>query len=107
MTDEEKRTVVDDFVRFLKEYGIIGLAIAVVIGNATNDFVNALVDDVIMPFVEVVLPGENWRTVTTMVGRVELQTGHLLGATLDFVIVAFVIYLFVRFALKKEDVTKA
>lgn len=100
------RDVSDDFVRFLKEYGIIGLAIAVVIGNAVKDLVNAVVADILMPIVEVLLPGGDWRSATTMVAGVEFRTGHLIGAILDFTLLALVIYLFVRLVLKKETVEK-
>lgn len=96
----------DDFIRFLREYGVIGLAIAVVIGTATKDLVSALVADIIMPIVAVFLPDGGWREATTTVAGVEFATGHFIAALLDFAIIALIIYLFVRYALKKEQVEK-
>lgn len=98
--------MMDDFVGFLQQYGIVGLAIAVVVGNATKDLVNAVVDDILMPFIGLLLPGEGWRTYTATVAGAELGIGHLIGAMLDFVLIAMVVFLFVKFVLRKEEVKK-
>jgi large conductance mechanosensitive channel len=96
--------VVDDFIAFLEKYGIIGLAIAVIMGNATTDLVNAVVASVIMPIIEVVLPGESWRDAIFAVGPVEFGIGQLIGALLDFLIIALIVYLFVKMVLGQENV---
>ncbi len=98
--------VMDDFLQFLKEYGIIGLALAVVIGAAVKDLVSATVDDLVMPVVEVFLAGGEWESAVTVVGPVEFRTGHFLSTALEFLIIAFLVYLFVRYALKKGEVGK-
>lgn len=98
--------ITQDFIEFMKEYGIMGLALAVVIGTATKDLVSSLVDDMVMPVVEIFLPGGDWQTAVTVVGPVEFRTGHFLASALDFLIIAVLIYLFVRYALKKEEVEK-
>lgn len=100
------RDITEDFVAFLQEYGVIGLAIAVVMGQATKDLVNAVVADVIMPIIELFLPGEQWREAMLQVGAIEFNIGHLIGALLDFIIIALVVYLFVKFILGKETVEK-
>lgn len=46
-----------EFVSFLKQYGVIGLAIAVIIGGKANALVTALVDGVLMPIVTFFIPG--------------------------------------------------
>ena len=52
-----------EFMAFMKQYGVIGLAIAVIIGGKANTFVTALVDNLAMPLVGMVTPGGNWRTL--------------------------------------------
>ncbi|MCJ7428765.1 MAG: MscL family protein [Candidatus Nanohaloarchaeota archaeon QJJ-5] len=94
------------FIDFLKEYGVIGLAIAVVIGNATKDLVNSVVDSLIMPLVGILLPAGDWQEYSVMVLSAEIEVGNLLAAVLDFVIIALVIYAFVKYILRKEDVKK-
>jgi large conductance mechanosensitive channel len=98
--------IAEDFFSFLKEYGVIGLAIAVVIGTAAKDLVSAVVDDVVMPIVGLLLPGGDWQTATFSFGSATFKIGHLIATIIDFLIIAFLIYLFVRYAMGKEKVEK-
>ena len=95
-----------DFLKFLKEYGIVGLAIAFVMGTAAKDLVSAVVQDVIMPIVGIFLPGGDWETAVWSLGGAQFQVGHLIGALIDFLIIAFLIYAFMRYVMKKEEVEK-
>jgi large conductance mechanosensitive channel len=88
------------------EYGVIGLAIAVVIGGKANILVTALVDGVLMPAVTFFLPSGAWRTATLDVGAVHLIWGPVLGAGLDFLIVAWLVFWFSKKVLKEASVTK-
>lgn len=97
----------EEFMKFLEEYGVIGLAIAFVIGLAVKDLVSSVVDDVVMPIIEAVLPAGNWQTATILIGTVELQIGHLISSLIDFTIIALLIFAFVKYALKKKEVKKA
>ena len=98
--------MVTEFVGFLKQYGVIGLAIAIIIGGKLGDFVKAIVDGLLMPIVGAAIPGGDWRAYTFDVGSVKLQLGLVLGATIDFVIVAFVVFWFAKKILKEETVAK-
>src|SRR5689334_10108404 len=95
-----------EFLAFLKQYGIIGLAIAVIIGGKANALVTALVDGVLMPLITFFIPGGAWRTATVSLGPVHLLLGPVLGAALDFVIVAWLIFWFSKKVLREETVTK-
>ena len=46
-----------EFVAFLKEYGVIGLAIAVIIGGKLNALIGATVEGILMPVITFFLPG--------------------------------------------------
>ncbi|MEZ4586426.1 MAG: MscL family protein [Gemmatimonadales bacterium] len=65
-----------EFMTFLKEYGVIGLAIAVIMGGKLNALVTAVVEGLIMPIVGMVVPGGDWRAWT--VGP--FGVGGILGA---------------------------
>jgi large conductance mechanosensitive channel len=95
-----------DFITFLKQYGVIGLAIAVVIGGKANAFVGALVNGVIMPVVTFFIPGGSWRTATLDVGPIHFLLGPVLGSGLDFVIVAWLVFWFSKRVLREATVTK-
>ena len=94
------------FIEFLKNYGIIGLAIAVIIGAAVGKVVTALVADVIMPIVTFFIPGGSWQTYKLGLGPIVLALGDFAGALLDFVIIALVVYLIAKWILKEEKVGK-
>ena len=91
---------------FLKQYGVIGLAIAVIIGGKANALVTALVDGVFMPVVTFFIPGGAWRTATVDVGPIHLLLGPVLGAAVDFFIVALLVFWFSKQVLREETVSK-
>lgn len=95
-----------EFIAFLKQYGVIGLAIAVIIGGKANALVAALVDGVLMPIVTFFVPGGAWRTATVDVGPVHFLLGPVLGAGVDFLIVAWLVFWFSKKALGEQTVTK-
>ncbi len=80
-----------EFKSFALKGNVIDLAVAVVIGKAFGDIVSALVADIIMPIVSAILPSREWMAWT--VTPLNLKLGHLLGAILDFLIIALVIFI--------------
>lgn len=95
-----------EFLAFLKQYGVIGLAIAVVLGGKVNALVTATVDGIIMPLITFFVPNGAWRTATLDIGAIQLKPGPVLGSALDFVIVAFMVFWFSKKVLREETVTK-
>ncbi|NOT08072.1 MAG: hypothetical protein HOP28_07695 [Gemmatimonadales bacterium] len=99
-----------EFMGFLKQYGVIGLAIAVVIGGKVNAVVTALVEGLIMPLVGLASPGGNWREagilLTSDPEGPALKIGLFLGTILDFLIVASIVFWFAKKVLKEESVAK-
>jgi len=89
-----------DFKAFLLNQNVLALALAVVIGAATNELVQALVADFIMPVVGALTPGDDWRTMTFGIGPVRFLIGHFLGALLSFIIVALVAWQISRALIK-------
>lgn len=97
---------VDDFIEFLEEYGVLGLAIAFVIGLAVKDLVSATVNSLIMPLITVFLPAGDWQAATLEVMSIEFQIGFFLSALIDFLIIALLIFIFVRYVLGRTEVEK-
>lgn len=95
-----------DFVKFLKNYGVVGLAIAVIIGGKLNDLVTSLVNDLLMPLVfQPALRAANVDDIRKLSFNGILY-GKVIGAAIDFLVVALVIFLFAKLILKEEQVTK-
>ncbi|MEK6571909.1 MAG: MscL family protein, partial [Bacteroidota bacterium] len=61
-TTSQETHMPKEFMAFLKQYGVIGLAIAVIIGGKLNTLVSATVDGILMPIVTFFIPGGAWRT---------------------------------------------
>ncbi|MFB6190118.1 MAG: MscL family protein [Candidatus Nanohaloarchaea archaeon] len=99
-------SLLEEFTKFLEEYGVLGLAIAFVIGDAVSGLVKAIVNDLIMPVVELFLPAGEWQNYTVTFIRAELKLGHFMASVLDFTIIALLVFLFVKYALGKEEVKK-
>ena len=103
-----------EFLAFLKQYGVIGLAIAVVIGGKLNAVVTAFVEGLLMPLLAPLLgaAGESWRTAVLKIGGTaekplfQFGTGQMLGALIDFLLVAFIVFWFAKKILKEETVAK-
>ena len=95
-----------EFLDFLKEYGIIGLAIAVIIGGKLNALVTTAVDGILMPIVTFFLPAGEWRTAVLQLGPFKFQFGPFFGALIDFFIVALIVFLMAKHILGEEKVTK-
>ena len=95
-----------EFVAFLKQYGVIGLAIAVIIGGKANDLVGAIVKGLLMPVVGLVPIGGEWQKWGFEVRGQQFMVGPILQAGLDFLIVALLVFWFSKKVLKEETVGK-
>lgn len=94
------------FIAFLKEYGVVGLAIAVIIGGKLNDFVSALVNDLLLPLLfQPALRAANVDDVRKLSAGGILY-GKVLGAGLDFLVVALLVFVFAKLVLKEDAVAK-
>ena len=87
----------NEFKAFIEEYKVLGLAVAFIIGLYLGNLVKALVTDLVLPIVSYALPkGSNINTY--MVGP--FGVGDFFNNLLTFIIVAFVIFLIVKGAVK-------
>ena len=95
-----------EFIGFLKEYGIVGLAIAVIIGGKLNELINSLVNDLVMPLVfKPMLTAANVDDIRKLSAGGVLY-GKVVGSLIDFLVVALVVFMFAKFVLREETVTK-
>jgi len=95
----------EEFMEFLQKYQVIGLAVAVVIGAAATKLVNSTVTDVIMPIIGILTPNGNWRDSVLQIGPIKFLVGDFIGAIIDFLIIAIVIFLTVKYIMK-GDISK-
>jgi large conductance mechanosensitive channel len=96
--------VIGEFRAFLTRTNALALAVGVIIGAATGKLVSAIADDVLMPIIGVFMPGGSWREAKLALGGGNaILYGHLLGAVLDFIIIAWVVFLLTKWFLKAPE----
>jgi large conductance mechanosensitive channel len=95
-----------EFMEFLKEYKVMALASAFIIGVALTALVQSLVDNIIMPIVNPLMPAGGWKTATLAIGPINIGWGAFLAALINFVIIALVVFLIAKKVMKEEKVTK-
>jgi len=106
--------MIADFKKFLLQTNALALAIGVIIGAAIGKVVTSLVGDVMMPVIGLGIPGGNWRDLKWVLTTKPDGTpgnaityGAFLGNIVDFILIAFVVYLIARAFLKPAPAAAA
>lgn len=94
-----------EFREFAMRGNVMDLAVAVIIGGAFGKIITSLVNDVLMPLIGLVLGGINFSEQAFIVGAAEVKWGLFVQSIIDFVIIAFVIFMLVRTMnrMKKDE----
>ena len=97
-----------EFKEFLNEYKILALAIAFVMGIAVTDLIQSFVKNIIMAFISPLLStaGGDWQTSTFNIGLFHVGIGPFLSSLINFIIVAFVIFMIAKKVMRQEKVSK-
>ncbi len=89
------RTLFDEFRSFAFKGNVVDMAVGVIIGAAFGKIVDSLVKNILMPVISLLIPGEQgyigWKLV---IGSKEVPYGIFLGEVVNFLIVAFALYVF-------------
>lgn len=80
------------FINFIREQGIVGLAVGFILGGAVSKTVTSLVNNIINPLIGLVLGKVDLADKAIMLGSVSLNYGAFISAIIDFIIIAAVIY---------------
>lgn len=92
------KTFLEEFKAFALRGNVLDLAIGVVIGTAFTNITNSLVTNIITPPLGLLLGKVDFKDlVFNLGGTVKISYGLFIQALLDFIIIAFVLFLFVRF----------
>ena len=81
------------FMHFIREQGVVGLAVGFILGGAVSEVVGSLVTDIINPVLGIFLKSaENLQTATLSLASAELLVGNFVMVLIDFLVVALVVY---------------
>ena len=113
--------IIQEFKEFAVKGNALDMAVGIIIGAAFNNIVQSLVNDVLMPPLGMVIGGVDFKnlsiplqkadaTVTPAVAEVAIKYGMFINQVINFLIVAFVVFIMVKAmnkVLKKRDPAKA
>jgi large conductance mechanosensitive channel len=96
-----------EFKEFAIRGNVMDLAVAVIIGGAFGKIITSLVEAILMPLIGLVLGGIDFSEQAFAVGSAEVMWGAFVQSVIDFIIIAFVIFLLVRAInrLKRDEPT--
>jgi large conductance mechanosensitive channel len=104
--------MVKGFKDFIAKHQVLGLAIAVILGGAVGKIVSSLVADILMPIISLAIPGGEWRTAKLVLTKAvgpdgkevinALNYGSFFGSIVDFIVIAFCIYMITKALIKEE-----
>lgn len=99
-----------EFKTFIARGNVLDLAVGVVVGGAFGKIVTSLVDDIIMPLVGLLMGGIDFSSLSIKVGNAKIMYGSFIQNVVDFLIVAFCIFIMVKAVnklTKKVEAKKA
>lgn len=104
---EETADFVGGFKKFITRGNVIDLAVAVIIGGAFNKIVSSLVNDIIMPIVSIWLNKTSFTDLVWEVRGSQIKYGNFIQMVVEFLIIAFSIYVSIEWFLKSNRRKKA
>jgi large conductance mechanosensitive channel len=103
--------MIKGFKDFLLKNNVLALAVAVIVGGAVGKVVSSLAADLIMPLISFVLPSGEWRSAKFILKETvgpdgkpivnAVTYGTFFGNVVDFVIIAFVVYMITKSLIKE------
>lgn len=98
-----KQSFLRDFLLFLKEYKVASLAVAFIIGEASTGLVNSLVKDILLPFAAPLVSAETWKEAVLTIGPVTISYGAFVADLLNFIVLAFIVFIVAKKIIKMEQ----
>ena len=93
----------NEFKDFINKGSVMDMAVGVIVGGAFGKIVTSLVDNVIMPLVGVIMGGVDVSGLAFTIGGASIKYGLFLQNVIDFLIIAFVIFVMVRWLNRMHD----
>ena len=92
--------MIQEFKKFISRGNVVDLAVGVIIGGAFSKIVSSLVNDILMPFIGTILGGIDFSNLAITIRDAKINYGMFLQNILDFLIIAFCVFIFVKFVNK-------
>ncbi len=95
-----------EFKKFISKGNVVDLAVGVIIGGAFGKIVSSLVDDILMPIIGIIIGGVDFSNLSIKVGGAKIAYGMFIQNVIDFLIIAFCVFLFIKLINKLSHIAK-
>lgn len=89
-------------ITFLKEYSVLGLAIGLIIGQASKDLVDSIVSGLFMPLIKLIISNDNFDNFSFVIKGSTFELGRAISSFLTFLIVMTLLYFIVKKIIKND-----
>lgn len=107
--EKQKKAVkkgINEFKEFISKGNVIDMAVGVIIGGAFGKIVTSLVDKILMPVIGVIIGGHDFSSLSIKVGTANIAYGAFIQAVVDFLIVAFCLFLIIKLISRIKNIAK-
>ena len=104
--EKKSKGLFEEFKTFIKRGNVIDLAVGVVIGGAFSTIVSSLVNDIIMPIIGIIIGGYDFTGLSIKVKDASINYGTFIQNIINFLIIAFCIFILVKVIKKFEEKAK-
>ena len=96
-----------DFIAFIKNQGVVGLAVGFILGTQISNLVNSIVNDLINPLLGIFVGTEgNLDKASITVGKAQFMWGNVVNTLINFIIIALILYIMIRVLRLGEHLKK-
>jgi large conductance mechanosensitive channel len=93
----EKKSTLAGFLEFIREQGVIGLAVGFILGGAVSKVVTALITDIVNPLLGIALgSAKGLKDAKIKIASTEILWGDFLSVVIDFAVISLVVYVGVK-----------
>ena len=104
MADDEKKGLVEEFKEFINRGNVMDMAVGIIIGGAFTAIVTSLVETIINPIIAIITGGQTpGAGLQFTVGAATIDVGAFIGAVINFLIIALVVFFMVKGVNKAKD----
>ncbi|HOE89415.1 MAG TPA: large-conductance mechanosensitive channel protein MscL [Sphaerochaeta sp.] len=100
---QKKGSLLEEFKKFISRGNVMDMAVGIIIGTAFTAIVSSLVKDILMPFISLIIGGINFTDLKIVIAQATADTaevaityGTFIQKVIDFLIIAFVVFMMVR-----------
>ncbi|MBQ9012132.1 MAG: large-conductance mechanosensitive channel protein MscL [Bacilli bacterium] len=98
--------MIKEFKEFISKGNVVDLAVGVIIGGAFGKIVSSLVDNILMPIIGAIIGGVDFSDLSIKIGKANIAYGLFIQNVIDFLIIAFCVFIFVKAVNRLSSVTE-